>query len=300
MDAIIEQLKAYGDIQKDISFKSLTTFRIGGLAKYVIYPFDSFSLMSVIKILKDNNLKYKVFGNGSNILCSDDIYDGFVIKLNRSMNKYLFDGNKLRAQAGCSIITLSYMAMKNSLSGLEFASGIPGTLAGCIFMNAGAYKNDMAQLIEEVEVLIDDKLVWINKNDCEFSYRHSIFQKHPDWIIVEAVLNLEKDDMTKIADLMNNRQQRRMECQPLDYPSAGSTFRNHQDIFAWKLIDDIGYRGKKIGGAQVSEKHSNFIINVDNAKADDVANLIDEIKKQIKDKYDIDMITEVEKFNWKK
>ncbi len=300
MTDFTELLKTYGQIQTDVSFKNLTTFKVGGTAKYVIYPYDSFSLISIIQILKEKGCNYKVLGNGSNILCSDDEYDGFIIKLNRTMNKFRFDNDILYAQAGCSIISLAYQAMQNSLSGLEFASGIPGTLAGCIYMNAGAYKYDMSQIVEEVEVLIADKLVWLKNEQCDFAYRHSIFQTHPDWIIISAKLKLEFGDSEKIAELMKNRQERRLQSQPLEYPSAGSTFRNCQDVFAWKLIDEIGYRGKRIGGAQVSEKHSNFIINVGNATAQDILDLTEEIKEKIKDKYDINMIMEVEKFNWKK
>ena len=296
---ILDLLKPYGEIQENVSFKTLTTFRVGGIAKTVIYPNDSFSLISIIKILKDNDCEYKVFGNGSNILCSEDEYDGFIIRLNRTMNNFFFDEDYLTAQAGCSIINLSYQAMKNSLSGLEFASGIPGTLAGCIFMNAGAYKSDMSDIIEEVEVLVDDKIIWLNNKECDFSYRHSIFSAHPDWIIISAKIRLHKGDQQQISELMKNRQERRMATQPLEYPSAGSTFRNTEEHFAWKLIDEIGYRGKKIGGAQVSEKHSNFIINVDNASADDIIKLTDEIKREVKDRFNVDMIMEVEKFNWK-
>lgn len=296
---ILDLLKPYGEIQENVSFKTLTTFRVGGIAKTVIYPNDSFSLISIIKILKDNDCQYKIFGNGSNILCSEDEYDGFIIRLNRTMNNFFFDEDYLTAQAGCSIINLSYQAMKNSLSGLEFASGIPGTLAGCIFMNAGAYKSDMSDIIEEVEVLVDDKIIWLNNKECDFSYRHSIFSAHPDWIIISAKIRLHKGDQQQISDLMKNRQERRMATQPLEYPSAGSTFRNTEEHFAWKLIDEIGYRGKKIGGAQVSEKHSNFIINVDNASADDIIKLTDEIKREVKDRFNVDMIMEVEKFNWK-
>ncbi len=296
---ILDLLKPYGEIQENVSFKTLTTFRVGGIAKTVIYPNDSFSLISIIKILKDNDCEYKIFGNGSNILCSEDEYDGFIIRLNRTMNNFFFDEDYLTAQAGCSIINLSYQAMKNSLSGLEFASGIPGTLAGCIFMNAGAYKSDMSNIIEEVEVLVDDKIIWLNNKECDFSYRHSIFSAHPDWIIISAKIRLHKGDQQQISELMKNRQERRMATQPLEYPSAGSTFRNTEEHFAWKLIDEIGYRGKKIGGAQVSEKHSNFIINVDNASADDIIKLTDEIKREVKDRFNVDMIMEVEKFNWK-
>ena len=153
-------------------------------------------------------------------------------------------------------------------------------------------------IVEEVEVLIDGKLVWLSNQQCQFGYRKSIFQDHKDWIITNVKIKLTADDKEKINQLMKDRQQRRMQSQPLEYPSAGSTFRNLDNQFSWQLIDSIGYRGKKIGGAQVSEKHSNFIINVDNAIAMDVIQLTDQIKKEIKEKYNLDMIMEVERFNW--
>ena len=213
------------------------------------------------------------------------------------MNHY-FTNNGMIANSGCSIIALSFLAMQNGLSGLEFASGIPGTIAGCVYMNAGAYKSSMSDIVEEVEVLIDGKLVWLSNQECQFGYRKSIFQNHKDWIITNVKIKLTPDDKEKINQLMKDRQQRRMQSQPLEYPSAGSTFRNLDNQFSWQLIDSIGYRGKKIGGAQVSEKHSNFIINVDNASAMDVIQLTDQIKKEIKEKYNLDMIMEVERFNW--
>ncbi len=300
MDKILKRLEQYCSIEYDKSFKNLTTFKIGGIAKYVIYPNDEFSLKSILDILNENNISFKVFGHGSNLLCSDDVYDGFIIKLTRKMSNFYFADNELIAQAGCSIISLAYKASEKSLSGLEFASGIPGTLGGCIFMNAGAYNSSMSDFIDSVKVLINNEIIWLTNEQCQFGYRSSIFLKNPDWIILEAKLKLNKGNVIEIKKLMKNRQKRRLESQPLNYPSAGSTFRNIGDIFAWKLIDEIGFRGKCIGGAAVSEKHTNFIINKGNAKASDVIELSNQIIDIIKEKYGIDMIMEVEKFSWKK
>lgn len=183
---------------------------------------------------------------------------------------------------------------------MEFASGIPGTLGGCIFMNAGAYNSSMSDLVDSVKVLRNNEIIWLTNAQCQFGYRNSIFLNNPDWIILEVKLKLKEGNTNDIKKLMKNRQKRRMESQPLNYPSAGSTFRNIGDIFAWKLIDEIGFRGKTIGGAAVSEKHTNFIINKGNAKASDVIDLSDQIIEIIKNKYDIEMIMEVEKFDWKK
>lgn len=300
MEEIIKELASCGTLEVDKSFKNLTTFKIGGTAKCVLYPFNIFHLQVAINKLKQYQMPYKVFGNGSNILCSDDDYPGCIIKLTRTLNDYHIQQNQIIAQAGVSIISLAYKAMEQSLSGLEFASGIPGTIGGCTFMNAGAYKSDMASIIQEVQVLIDDEVKWLSRDECEFSYRHSIFSKHPDWIILAIKLNLQPGDKQQIKDLMESRQKRRLDTQPLDQPSAGSTFRNVGEHFAWKLIDDIGYRGKMIGGASVSEKHSNFIINRNHAKAQDVIDLQDQITQKVKEQFGVELIMEVERFNWKK
>ncbi|HPX32901.1 MAG TPA: UDP-N-acetylmuramate dehydrogenase [Erysipelotrichaceae bacterium] len=300
MDKILNKLEQYCTIEYDKSFKTLTTFKIGGLAKYVIYPNDEFSLKSILDIFNENNLAYKVFGYGSNILCGDDVYDGFIIKLTRNMSNYYFADNQLIAQAGCSIISLAYKASEKSLSGLEFATGIPGTLGGCIYMNAGAYNSSMSDIVDSVKVIRNDGIVWLSNAQCQFGYRSSVFLHNPDWIILEVKLILKEGNIIDIKNLMKNRQKRRLETQPLNYPSAGSTFRNIGDIYAWKLIDEIGYRGKKIGGAMVSEKHTNFIINKGNAKASDVIELSNQIIEKIKEKHGIEMIMEVEKFNWEK
>jgi len=295
-----QEVSKHATIETNISLKTLTSFRVGGFADYVIYPNNEFSLVPIINCCKEENIPFVVFGNGSNILCSDEPYHGAIIKLNRTFNNFYFDNEYLTAQAGCSIITLAYKALDQDLTGLEFASGIPATIGGTVYMNAGAYKSELSEVVSAVQVLIDDNLVWLEKEQCEFGYRQSIFQKHKDWVIVSVKLKLQKGNHEDIDKLMLARKERRMSTQPLDYPSAGSTFRNPEGSFAWKYIDEIGYRGKIIGGAQVSEKHSNFIININNAKASDIDSLTQEIKQKVKDQFGIELHMEVEKFNWNK
>lgn len=298
MKDITKELSSLAQIETDIPLSKMTTLRIGGIARYVIYPENILSLQAVIAKLKEYSIPYKVIGKGSNLLCSDDIYEGAIIRLDRHLNDAYFDGETLVAESGCSIIALSYEAMKNSLSGLEFASGIPGTVGGVTFMNAGAYKSSMSEVIDSVSVYRDGKIEWISNEDCEFSYRTSVFQKHPDWLIVAVKMKLQTADQKEIRELMDSRRERRMASQPLDKPSAGSVFRNPDSVPAWKLIEGIGYRGKSIGDAKISEKHVNFIINNGNASAKDFDALVKDVQKAVKDKYDIDLFMEVEKFNW--
>ena len=188
--------------------------------------------------------------------------------------------------------------MKRSLSGFEFASGIPGSIGGGLFMNAGAYKANLSQILVDVCVFKDNKVEWIKKEDLNYSYRHSAFQSHRDWTILAGRFQLQHKNKEEILALMNSRKERRMASQPLDKPSAGSTFRNPEEMPAWKIIDELGLRGYQVGGAKVSEKHSNFIVNVGDAKASDVNTIIRTIQSKAKEAYGIQLITEVEFLNW--
>lgn len=295
---LYKELEALAEVEENIPLSKMTTLRIGGVARYVVYPENTLSLQGVMNKLNQNHIPYKVIGKGSNLLCSDEPYDGVIIRLDRHLCNAYFDNEHLVAEAGCSIIALSYEAMKNELSGLEFASGIPGTVGGVTFMNAGAYKSSMADVIDSVSVYHDGKIEWIQNADCGFSYRTSIFQKHPDWIILAVKMTLQKGDQKEIRELMDSRRERRMNSQPLDKHSAGSIFRNPEEIPAWKLIEGAGFRGKRIGDAVVSEKHVNFIVNENHASAKDFIALVTDVQKAVKDKYDIDLYMEVEKFNW--
>lgn len=296
---LYKELEALAEVEENIPLSKMTTLRIGGVARYVVYPENTLSLQGVMNKLNQYHIPYKVIGKGSNLLCSDEPFDGVIIRLDRYLCNAYFDNEHLVAEAGCSIIALSYEAMKNELSGLEFASGIPGTVGGVTFMNAGAYKSSMADVIDSVSVYRDDKIEWIQNADCGFSYRTSIFQKHPDWIILAVKMTLQKGDQKEIRELMDSRRERRMNSQPLDKHSAGSIFRNPEEIPAWKLIEGAGFRGKRIGDAVVSEKHVNFIVNENHASAKDFITLVTDVQKAVKDKYDIDLYMEVEKFNWR-
>lgn len=295
---LYKELEALAEVEENIPLSKMTTLRIGGVARYVVYPENTLSLQGVMNKLNQYHIPYKVIGKGSNLLCSDEPFDGVIIRLDRYLCNAYFDNEHLVAEAGCSIIALSYEAMKNELSGLEFASGIPGTVGGVTFMNAGAYKSSMADVIDSVSVYRDGKIEWIQNADCGFSYRTSIFQKHPDWIILAVKMTLQKGNQKEIRELMDSRRERRMNSQPLDKHSAGSIFRNPEEIPAWKLIEGVGFRGKRIGDAVVSEKHVNFIVNENHASAKDFITLVTDVQKAVKDKYDIDLYMEVEKFNW--
>ncbi len=296
---LYKELEVLAEVEENIPLSKMTTLRIGGVARYVVYPENTLFLQGVMNKLNQNHIPYKVIGKGSNLLCSDEPFDGVIIRLDRYLCNAYFDNEHLVAEAGCSIIALSYEAMKNELSGLEFASGIPGTVGGVTFMNAGAYKSSMADVIDSVSVYRDGKIEWIQNADCGFSYRTSIFQKHPDWIILAVKMTLQKGDQKEIRELMDSRRERRMNSQPLDKHSAGSIFRNPEEIPAWKLIEGAGFRGKRIGDAVVSEKHVNFIVNENHASAKDFITLVTDVQKAVKDKYDIDLYMEVEKFNWR-
>lgn len=280
------------NIKENESLKIHTTYKIGGVAKYFITPKDLNELISLIKYLRENNIKYMILGNGSNTIFSSKTYDGAIINLS-NLNKMEIKDNKIYVESGYQLIKLSIDAMNNNLSGLEFASGIPANVGGAVYMNAGAYKSDMSNLIEEVTFLDENlELKTLKNNELDFSYRHSLFQEK-NYIIISTVLNLEKGNKEEIKELMDNRKQRRIDSQPLDYPSAGSVFRNpSSEVFAGKLIEDLGLKGYMIGGAKISEKHANFIINYDNATGEDIKKLIELIKEKVKEKYNIDLIVE--------
>ena len=298
--SIVEQLEIYAKVLEKEPMSRHTTYHVGGLVDYYIYPMNFTALMRVIHILNKEKIPFFVMGRGSNILFSDKDFHGAIINLDRDLNEfYMEEDGTVIAQAGCSIINLAVQVAKQDFTGLEWASGIPGSIGGALYMNAGAYKSNMQEIIQEVCVLKDNSIIWMDAKELDFGYRHSIFQAHKDWVILACRLKLEKGDHDHIRHLMDSRRERRMASQPLDKPCAGSVFRNPDEMPAWKLIDDMGLRGYQIGGAKVSEKHSNFIVNENNtASASDIRALIDLIRSQAKEKYGISLITEVEQLNW--
>lgn len=288
-----------GKIETNVSLKKCTTYRVGGIAKYIAYPKDANSLIKLIKYLKNKNIKYKILGNGSNLLFSEKEYDGVLIKLTEFNELEFIGKTKLRVGAGYNLIKLSLVTAKKGLTGLEFASGIPGTVGGSVFMNAGAYKSDMGYVVESVKVLTpDEKIINLENKEMNFHYRTSFLKKHPDYICLEVIIKLRKGKKDAIEALIKDRRERRLSSQPLEYPSAGSVFRNPEDDFAGRLIEESGLKGEKHGGAMISSKHANFIVNYKNATADDVKYLIELAHDKVKENYNIDLKIEQEFVNW--
>lgn len=296
---LIEFLNSLGNVKENHSIKTITSFKIGGISKFVFYPISIKSLKESINFFNDNKIDFKVWGMGSNILASDNDYDGVIIKLDQMLNSIQIDGNLVTVDAGVSLIALAYKTCLLGLSGFEYATGIPGSVGGALYMNAGAYKHDTYEILNRVYVLKGNDFVWMNKDEIQFSYRHTSFCDHKDWIILKAEFILKKGNISEIDRIVSDRKQRRMQSQPLNYPSAGSVFRNPTNMFAWQVIDEVGLRGKQIGGAMFSTVHSNFIINVNQASANDVYELIQLAIRLSKEKLNIDLVPEVEFFNWR-
>lgn len=274
--------------------KNYTTYKVGGEAIALVYPNNIYSLIKVLRYLKDNNIKHKVIGNGSNLIFNDKGYNGVVIKLD-NFDKLTINKNVVTVESGYSLMKLALKVSKLGLTGMEFATGIPGTVGGSVFMNAGAYKSDMGYIVSSIKVLTPKyEVITLNNKQLDFHYRTSFLQKNPDYICLEVTINLRYGDKNSIMEVIKERKQRRIETQPLEYPSAGSVFRNPDGDFAGRLIEELGYKGKILGGAKVSCKHANFIINLNKAKGEDIKKLILEIKEKVKEKYNIDLIVEQE------
>ena len=283
---------------KNEKLSNYTTYKVGGKVRAIVYPKGEEELIELVKLLKEKHIKYFVLGNGSNVLFSDKIYDGIIIKLD-SFNKITVDGNKITVGAGYPLIKLSNDAMRNSLVGLEFASGIPGTVGGAIFMNAGAYGEDMSKIVSSVKVLTSDlKIKTFTNKEMKYSYRTSMLQDHLDYVCIEATLELKPGQKEEIEKIMVERRTKRRETQPLTLPSAGSVFRNPDGMYAGKLIEDMGLKGFTQGRAMVSPKHANFIVNTGNAKASDIKKIIDLIKQKALTKYNIRLHVEQRLINW--
>lgn len=289
----IKKLKV-GKVLENVDLRDYTTYKAGGKGKVLVIPEDIEKLSILLKYIKENNLKYKILGYGSNLLFGDNGYDGILIKLD-NLNNIELTRNKIVVGAGFSLIKVSLFAARHDLTGLEFASGIPGTVGGAVFMNAGAYKSDMGYIVESVKVLTPNlEVKTMTNREMDFHYRTSFLQKNPGYICLEATLNLKRGKKEAILEVIRDRKARRIESQPLEYPSAGSVFRNPPDDFAGRLIEELGYKGKRLGGAMVSAKHANFVINYDHARGDDIKKLILEIQEKVKEKYNIELKIEQE------
>ncbi|MGI6538764.1 MAG: UDP-N-acetylmuramate dehydrogenase [Caldicoprobacterales bacterium] len=294
--------KAYNELKKILSrdqlllnesMKRHTSFRIGGPADLMIIPSDIEQIKKSYEILKNKGVPILIMGNGSNLLVRDKGIRGAVIKISNRFNKAEVQDQSIHAQSGILLSALSKLALSSGLTGLEFACGIPGTLGGAVTMNAGAYGGEIKDVLKWVSVLDENgNVVIMNKDQIGLGYRTSIFQTTKK-IVLEVYLELEKGDYETSRALMHNLTKQRQEKQPLSYPSAGSAFKRPVGYYAGKLIQDAGLKGLRIGDAQVSEKHSGFIINLGNATASQVIELIELIKARVKEEFGIELHPEV-------
>lgn len=300
MEKVINEImnKKIGDIVVDAKLSKYTTYKVGGTCKLLVYPKNVEKLIELMEIIDRNNIKYFILGNGSNVLFSDNLYDGIIIKLD-NFDNIEWNDNLVRVGAGYSLIKLSLEAVKRGLAGLEFASGIPGTIGGAVFMNAGAYNSDIKSVVKSVTVLTDDmKVITLSNSEMKFKYRESILQKKRGYICLEVVLKLKNGDKEILSEIVKDRKLKRKRTQPLEYPSAGSVFRNPEGMYSGKLIEDLNLKGYQVGGAKISEKHANFIINTGRATASDIKEIIDVVKEKAKEKYNINLRVEQRLVNW--
>ena len=296
-----EELKQYGDVIEHASLKTYNTYHIDGKVKYLVLPNSIQDLVKILKIIKEKNIKYMILGNGSNIVLNDKEYDGIMIKLSN------LDGIEVNpekesayAEAGAMLPKLVQISVDNSMTGLEFASGIPGTIGGAIYGNAGAYNACILDYVTSVTCIDKETLdiVTLEHEEFTYSYRTSSFKEDPKYIILGAKFFLKLGDKQNSLDIIADRKKRRVESQPLEYASAGSVFRNPEGDYAGRLIESCNLKGKKIGDAEVSTKHANFIINKGEATGKDVHDLIKYVHDTVLKKTKVDLIIEQEFIDW--
>ncbi|MDR2898759.1 MAG: UDP-N-acetylmuramate dehydrogenase [Clostridiales bacterium] len=283
-----------GKMEFDVPMKEHTTFKIGGPADAMFFPENENDIWNCVKICEANKIKHFIMGNGSNLLVSDEGIRGLVIRISKNMDKVeLVRDSTIYAGAGISLAKLAAFAYENELSGLEFASGIPGTLGGGVTMNAGAYDGEMKDVVSGVNAVdTNGKKYTFNNSQMKFNYRTSAIQGS-GLIVTGAEIKLIKGDKTDIANKMADLNNRRKDKQPLELPSGGSTFKRPEGYYAAKLIEEAGLKGYAIGGACVSSKHAGFIVNTGNACCEDVRKLIDHVRNVVYEKHGILLETEV-------
>ena len=282
-------------ILEEEPMKKHTTFRIGGPAEYLILPQTTEEIADVVKLCRQEERPWYIVGNGSNLLVADEGVRGVVIQLLRNFNQIQVEGCQIRMQAGAQNAAVAKRALDASLTGFEFAAGIPGTIGGAVVMNAGAYGGEMKDILKEVTVLDQNGMIrTIPAEELELGYRTSIIARK-GYVVLEAVIVLKTGDPKEIKAAIDDLKEKRVTKQPLEYPSAGSTFKRPEGYFAGKLIMDAGLRGFSVGGAQISEKHCGFVINKGNATAKDVTELMDETKKIVMEKFGVALEPEVKR-----
>lgn len=288
----IEEVVGSENIRLNEPMKKHTTFKVGGPADILVYPSTYEMIKKVIAACKANNVEYFLMGNGSNLIVKDGGFRGVVIKVDR-LNEITVSENNVTAQCGAILSLVAKAALENSLTGLEFAAGIPGYIGGAVAMNAGAYGGEMAHVIEKVLVIDNENnIVELTKEQLELGYRTSAILKY-GYIVLETTMTLAPGNKEEVKAKMNELALQRRTKQPLEYPSAGSTFKRPPGYFAGKLIQDAGLKGATVGGAQVSEKHSGFIINIGAATATDILNLIKQVQDEVYKQFGVELHTEV-------
>ena len=284
-----------GSVKENEPLANHTSMKIGGPADILIEPSSIENLKKAVEVIKDSGVKWTVIGRGSNLLVSDKGIEGVVIKLGSGLDDLEIDGTRVTVGGGLSLVNFAITISRKGLSGLEFAGGIPGSIGGAVYMNAGAHGSDISQILEKAYVLFEDgSLEWLSNEEMKFSYRTSVLQKERPGIVIGAIFKLEEGNKDEIvAELQKNKDYRK-ETQPYNFPSCGSVFRNPLPNYAGNLIEKSGLKGHQIGGAQISELHANFIVNKGNAKAEDVLGLIQHVKDTVLDLHGVKMETEVE------
>lgn len=295
---ILQKLIGAEQVWEQEPMRNHTTFRVGGCARYLVEPKNVKQLTEVIAACQKEGIPYYIVGNGSNLLVSDTGYNGVIIHLFKNMSDLKIQGEQMHLQAGVLLVKAASAACREGLTGLEFASGIPGTVGGALVMNAGAYGGEMKDVVHHVKVLSPDGSVREYTNEeMEFGYRKSRIAAENS-IVLEAVLALRREEHSKIRERMEWLKEQRLLKQPLEYASAGSTFKRPEGYFAGKLIEDAGLRGFCIGDAQVSEKHCGFVINKGSATASEIAQVIEHVQKKVYEQTGVQLQTEVKYLGW--
>lgn len=277
----------------DEPMKKHTTFRVGGNADYFVMPQSAEEVKNIVALCKEAQMPYYILGNGSNLLVGDKGYRGVIIQIYKEMNDIRIEGDRVVAQAGALLSRVGTATLEAELTGFEFAAGIPGTVGGAVVMNAGAYGGEMKDIIASATVLTQDgDIITINKEDLELGYRTSVIAKR-GYVVLEAEYQLQKGDKEAIRARMDELKVQRVMKQPLEYPSAGSTFKRPEGYFAGKLIQDAGLRGFRVGGAEVSEKHCGFVINKDQATAADILELMRQVSAKVMQEFGVKLEPEV-------
>lgn len=287
-----------GRVVRDEPMNKHTTFKVGGPAGYFVTPENEEALRSTVLLCRANQKPYYILGNGSNLLVSDRGYDGVMISIGGGFSSVSVQGDTVFAGAGALLSKIAREALLHELAGLEFAAGIPGTLGGAVVMNAGAYDGEMKQVLKAVRVMKEDgTFAEISAEELELGYRHSCVPEN-GWIVLSAEIGLRPGKAQNILNRMDELAAKRREKQPLEYPSAGSTFKRPEGHFAGTLIQEAGLRGYRVGGAEVSEKHCGFIINRDRATAEDIRTLCRHVQKKVKETSGVELDTEVKMIGW--